>query len=62
MFIFFPLSLFSVLGVLFMTYLNPVVFNAYDLTAFSSTDVFGAFIVLFILVSTIICMIVGRKD
>lgn len=60
--ILFPLSLFSFLGVLFMIYLNSVVFNAYDLTAFCSTDVFGVCIVLFILVATIICMIAGRKD
>ena len=45
-----------------MPYFYSVVFNSYDLTAFTSTDVFGVFLVIFILVSTILCMIVGRKD
>lgn len=49
------------LGGFFMK-ISPVFIDPNNLMSFASSNVFGACIILFILVATLICMIVGRKE
>lgn len=50
---------FIFLGVLLMSI--PVFFDPNDLTAFTTSEHFGVAIILVILVSTLLCMILGRR-
>lgn len=49
------------LGGFFMK-ISPVFIDPNNLMSFVSSDIFGACIILVILVATLICMIVGRKE
>ena len=48
-------------GGLFMKII-PVYIDPNNLMSFASSDVFGAVLILVILVATLVCMIVGRKN
>lgn len=42
--------------------ITPVFIDPNNLMSFVSSDVFGACIILVILIATLLCMIVGRKE
>lgn len=60
----FTLLFFLFIGGLFVKCpsVYPVYIDPNNLMSFASSDMFGIALILFILVSTIVCMIAGRKD